>query len=183
MTALLCSKLQGRAGLVSRFRLPHRAKARVIPPRSMPLTQEAKSALEKQLLNRQQVLLDAISAGDYETYTSLCDENITCFEPEAKSHLVQGLPFHKFYFDFGAKMATRAVPQPLQRELNTMSGASVRLLSDTSAVVAYVRLKQTAKHSPNVGHVPETIVSQETRVWQQFEDGWKNVHLHRSMMS
>lgn len=34
-------------------------------------------------------------------FRRLCDKNLTCFEPEAKSHLVEGLEFHKFYFDNG----------------------------------------------------------------------------------
>jgi len=31
----------------------------------------------------------------------VCDPNMTCFEPEAKGHLVEGMEFHKFYFDNG----------------------------------------------------------------------------------
>jgi hypothetical protein len=38
-----------------------------------------------------QELLDCISAGDYATYQELCDERMTCFEPEAKGHAVDGM--------------------------------------------------------------------------------------------
>ena len=31
----------------------------------------------------------------------LTDPHLTCFEPEAKGNLVEGLDFHKFYFDNG----------------------------------------------------------------------------------
>ena len=38
-------------------------------------------------------LLESIVAGDWKTYTSLVAWDITCFEPEARGHLVEGLPF------------------------------------------------------------------------------------------
>ena len=48
-------------------------------------------------------LIESINGVDYETYSSLCDTNITAFEPESIGNLVTGMPFHKFYFDNGAK--------------------------------------------------------------------------------
>ena len=54
---------------------------------------------EQSLLAASARLLAAIDAGDWQTYADLCDERLTCFEPEAAGHLVEGLPFHKFYFD------------------------------------------------------------------------------------
>lgn len=44
-------------------------------------------------------LLDAVSSGDFETYASMCDPRLTCFEPEALGNLLDGMDFHKFYFD------------------------------------------------------------------------------------
>lgn len=32
---------------------------------------------------------------------TLCDAKMTCFEPETIGNLVEGLDFHKFYFDSG----------------------------------------------------------------------------------
>jgi hypothetical protein len=36
-------------------------------------------------------LLGAIAAGDWATYEELCAADMTCFEPEARGHLVEGL--------------------------------------------------------------------------------------------
>ena len=55
--------------------------------------------LRDELLDLTQRLLDSIAGGDWETYVSLCDPALTCFEPETMGHIVEGLDFHKFYFD------------------------------------------------------------------------------------
>jgi calcium/calmodulin-dependent protein kinase (CaM kinase) II len=53
-------------------------------------------------------LLQAIANNDYETYKSLCDPKITCFEPETIGNLIEGLDFHKFYFDSGRSKKTNS---------------------------------------------------------------------------
>ena len=65
-----------------------------------------------ELLELNQRLLDAIADGDWETYAELCDAGITGFEPEAGGHLVEGLDFHKFYFDLGESAARTTPPWP-----------------------------------------------------------------------
>lgn len=35
-------------------------------------------------------------------FSRLTDPSLTCFEPEAKGSLVEGMEFHKFYFDNGS---------------------------------------------------------------------------------
>ncbi|KAM3601298.1 uncharacterized protein V6R79_010410 [Siganus canaliculatus] len=44
-------------------------------------------------------LIEAISNGDFESYTKMCDPAVTAFEPEALGNLVEGLDFHRFYFE------------------------------------------------------------------------------------
>ena len=40
--------------------------------------------LEVDIINKTQMLLDAISTRDWQTYESLCDETLTSFEEETK---------------------------------------------------------------------------------------------------
>lgn len=74
-------------------------------------------AAEAELLKLSQNALDSIASGDLATYRELCHPSMTCFEPEAKGHLVEGLPFHEFYF----KLPSSNAPV-----LNTMSSPKVR---------------------------------------------------------
>lgn len=37
----------------------------------------------------------------FATFSKLVDSHLTAFEPEARGNLVEGLEFHKFYFDNG----------------------------------------------------------------------------------
>jgi calcium/calmodulin-dependent protein kinase (CaM kinase) II len=57
--------------------------------------------VSKELLELTQKLLESIADGDYDTYQTICHTSLTAFEPEAKGHLVEGLAFHKYYFDMG----------------------------------------------------------------------------------
>lgn len=118
-----------------------------------------------------QKLLTAIVSGDFATYSSLCAADITCFEPESEGHLVQGLPFHKFYFDLPASH----VPSDAPTTTVSMSGVHVRRLGDTAAVVSYVRLNQSYHKEE-----PKVTKACETRVWEKIVGEWKNVHMHRS---
>jgi calcium/calmodulin-dependent protein kinase (CaM kinase) II len=118
------------------------------------------------LLELNQQLLDAIAGGDWATYQDLCDESLSAFEPEGRGHLIEGLDFHRFYFDLGAAEGPRAT---------TMSSPKVRVMGDV-AVVAYVRLVQ----SLNEAGAPVTSHYEETRVWRHREGRWRHVHFHRS---
>jgi calcium/calmodulin-dependent protein kinase (CaM kinase) II len=114
-------------------------------------------------------LLASIAAGDWKTYAELCDESITCFEPEARGNLVSGLPFHQFYFDLGPSNA---------KKNTTLVAPHVRLLGDDAAVVSYVRLVQKSDASGVA-----TSASEETRVWARQGGKWRHVHFHRSVAS
>lgn len=122
--------------------------------------------LVAEVLSANQRLLEAIAAGDWNTYAGLCESDLTCFEPEARGELVGGLAFHKFYFDLGA------APSPRH---TTMCAPHVHLSGDM-AVVCYVRLTQSVDAA---GH-PQTSRCEETRVWRRVAANWRHVHFHRS---
>jgi calcium/calmodulin-dependent protein kinase (CaM kinase) II len=122
---------------------------------------------EAELLELTSRLLEAIRDGDWRTYESLCLPDLTCFEPESRGMLVEGLRFHKYYFDL-----QRAGERPSE----TILAANVRMLGDEAAVVGYVRLVQLTEPDGR----PATWRFEETRVWQRTESGWKLAHFHRS---
>ena len=51
---------------------------------------------EDELLVLNERLLESIDNNDYETYTDLCDVNLSAFEPEAMGQLVEGLLSMRF---------------------------------------------------------------------------------------
>jgi calcium/calmodulin-dependent protein kinase (CaM kinase) II len=126
------------------------------------------SESENELVRLTQRLLDSIAQGDWATYQELCDPSLTAFEPEAPGQLVEGLAFHRFYFDLGGIRG---------RHQTTLSAPRVRLLGDVG-VVTYVRLIQ--RLSAEGG--PVTVASAETRVWQRREGSWRHVHFHRTAL-
>lgn len=40
-------------------------------------------------------------------FRKICDPHMTAFEPEALGNLLEGMEFHKFYFDHGMVMTSR----------------------------------------------------------------------------
>ncbi|MCG8583899.1 MAG: DUF4440 domain-containing protein [Pirellulales bacterium] len=125
------------------------------------------NAVIAELLDLNQQLLDAIATGDWDVYASLCDETLSAFEPEARGHLVEGMDFHRFYFDLEAVGNSSNT---------TMSMPHVRLLGDDTAVVCCQRLIQKLGADGS----PVTVRFEETRVWQRQADRWQHVHFHRS---
>jgi hypothetical protein len=126
--------------------------------------------IRTELLELNQRLLESIAAGDWKAYQELCHPELTCFEPEARGQLVEGMAFHKFYFDLGGGSSPRNT---------TMASPQVRMLGNDAAVVAYVRLVQRLGGDDK----PVTVSSEETRVWQRIDGRWKHVHFHRSAPS
>ena len=121
-----------------------------------------------EILQLNEKLLDCIAQGDWAMYQELCDPTLTAIEPESHGQVVEGLAFHRFYFDLGGIRG---------RHHTTMSAPKVRLMGDV-AVLTYTRLVQ--RISPE--GLPITTATAETRVWQHRNGQWKHVHFHRSIL-
>ena len=133
------------------------------------LPEDMKTGREQEIIKLTQQLIAAITMGEYKTYSKLCDERITCFEPNSKGNLVEGLDFHKYYFD---NISTKNQSTPVN---TTILSPHVILLSEESACISYIRLTQMI-----VGEKPVTIQAEETRVWQRKGSRWVCVHFHLS---
>lgn len=127
----------------------------------------AHPSTQAEILDVTQRLLDAIAAQDWTTYEQLCDPSLTCFEPEARGHCVQGLGFHRFYFERKSDV---------QAPRTTICSPHVRIIGDV-AVASYNRLTQSINQAGD----SVTSATQETRVWQRTGHGWRLVHFHRSV--
>lgn len=132
----------------------------------------ATTPVEGEILDLTRQILSAVASGDWSAYRRLVADDLTCFEPEARGQLVEGLPFHEFYFKLPTDPARS--PRPVT---TTIASPVVKLLSDTVALVAYVRLTQTLDDAGR----PVTKPCEETRIWRKTGGHWKHVHFHRSL--
>ncbi|XP_032169104.1 calcium/calmodulin-dependent protein kinase type II subunit gamma isoform X12 [Mustela erminea] len=89
------------------------------------------SAMRKQeIIKITEQLIEAINNGDFEAYTKICDPGLTSFEPEALGNLVEGMDFHKFYFENrewvrAADILLPAPSPPLPLSLLTFSSSQL----------------------------------------------------------
>ncbi|CAF0718883.1 unnamed protein product [Adineta steineri] len=138
-----------------------------------PIDIERTDRLTLEITKVTEQLLQAIANSDYEMYKSLCDPKITCFEPETIGNLVEGLDFHKFYFD--TVLSAKASKPTINC---TMLTPVVHTLGDESACIAYVLLLQYIDRHGQA----QSVRTEETRVWHKKDTRWQCVHFHRSGM-
>ncbi|XP_067011001.1 calcium/calmodulin-dependent protein kinase type II alpha chain isoform X9 [Anabrus simplex] len=139
---------------------------------STTLEDDDVKARKQEIIKMTEQLIESINTGDFDAYTKLCDPHLTAFEPEALGNLVEGLDFHKFYFDNVLGKNCKAIN-------TTILNPHVHLLGDDAACIAYVRLTQFMDKQGQA----HTQQSEETRVWHKRENKWQNVHFHRSGVS
>ncbi|XP_071562971.1 calcium/calmodulin-dependent protein kinase II isoform X2 [Temnothorax nylanderi] len=129
-------------------------------------------ARRQEIIKMTEQLIESINTGDFEAYTKICDPHLTAFEPEALGNLVEGMDFHKFYFDNVLGKNCKAVN-------TTILNPHVHLLGEDAACIAYVRLTQYMDKQ-GVAHTQQ---SEESRVWHKRDNKWQNVHFHRSALT
>uniref|UniRef100_A0A667ZHV7 calcium/calmodulin-dependent protein kinase n=1 Tax=Myripristis murdjan TaxID=586833 RepID=A0A667ZHV7_9TELE len=114
-------------------------------------------------------LIEAVNNGDFEAYAKICDPGLTSFEPEALGNLVEGMDFHRFYFE--NLLAKNSKPIH-----TTILNPHVHLIGEDAACIAYIRLTQFVDGQGR----PRSSQSEETRVWHRRDSKWQNVHFHCS---
>jgi len=129
----------------------------------------ALSDRDQEILAINQSMLESVVGGDWPRYATFCAADLSCFEAETNGHLVEGLPFHQYYFNLPAS-ATPATAVTV-----TMARPHLRWLSDNAVVLSYTRLTQGIS-----GGEPITASCCETRIWHRQNDQWQQVHVHRS---
>uniref|UniRef100_A0A7M4F1F9 calcium/calmodulin-dependent protein kinase n=1 Tax=Crocodylus porosus TaxID=8502 RepID=A0A7M4F1F9_CROPO len=128
-----------------------------------------KTVRKQEIIKVTEQLIEAISNGDFESYTKMCDPGMTAFEPEALGNLVEGLEFHRFYFENLWSRNSKPVH-------TTILNPHIHLMGDESACIAYIRITQYV----DAGGIPRTAQSEETRIWHRRDGKWQIVHFHRS---
>ncbi|XP_030425521.1 calcium/calmodulin-dependent protein kinase type II subunit gamma isoform X8 [Gopherus evgoodei] len=124
---------------------------------------------KQEIIKITEQLIEAINNGDFDAYTKICDPGLTSFEPEALGNLVEGMDFHKFYFENLLSKNNKPIH-------TTILNPHVHVIGEDAACIAYIRLTQ---YIDGQGR-PRTTQSEETRVWHRRDGKWLNVHYHCS---
>ncbi|KAF7204129.1 calcium/calmodulin-dependent protein kinase type II subunit gamma isoform X13 [Nothobranchius furzeri] len=131
--------------------------------------EEEMKARKQEIIKITEQLIEAINNGDFDAYTKICDPGLTSFEPEALGNLVEGMDFHKFYFENLLSKNHKPVH-------TTLLNPHVHLIGEDAACIAYIRLTQFVDSTGR----PRSSQSEETRVWHRRDGKWLNVHFHCS---
>ncbi|XP_074526225.1 calcium/calmodulin-dependent protein kinase (CaM kinase) II beta 1 isoform X2 [Halichoeres trimaculatus] len=126
-------------------------------------------ARKQEIIKITEQLIEAINNGDFEAYAKICDPGLTSFEPEALGNLVEGMDFHRFYFE--NLLAKNSKPIH-----TTILNPHVHLIGEDAACIAYIRLTQYVDGQGR----PRSSQSEETRVWHRRDSKWQNIHFHCS---
>ncbi|XP_062269108.1 calcium/calmodulin-dependent protein kinase type II subunit beta isoform X1 [Platichthys flesus] len=126
-------------------------------------------ARKQEIIKITEQLIEAVNNGDFEAYAKICDPGLTSFEPEGLGNLVEGMDFHRFYFDNLLSKNSKPIH-------TTILNPHVHMIGDEAACIAYIRLTQFVDGQGR----PRSSQSEETRVWHRRDSRWQNVHFHCS---
>ncbi|XP_041643492.1 calcium/calmodulin-dependent protein kinase (CaM kinase) II beta 1 isoform X20 [Cheilinus undulatus] len=126
-------------------------------------------ARKQEIIKITEQLIEAINNGDFEAYAKICDPGLTSFEPEALGNLVEGMDFHRFYFENLLAKNNKPIH-------TTILNPHVHLIGEDAACIAYIRLTQFVDGQGR----PRSSQSEETRVWHRKDSKWQNIHFHCS---
>ncbi|XP_030197137.1 calcium/calmodulin-dependent protein kinase type II subunit beta isoform X3 [Gadus morhua] len=136
---------------------------------STTIEDEDVKARKQEIVKITEQLIEAVNNGDFEAYAKICDPGLTSFEPEGLGNLVEGMDFHRFYFDNLLSKNSKPIH-------TTILNPHVHIIGDDAACIAYIRLTQFVDGQGR----PRSSQSEETRVWHRRESRWQNVHFHCS---
>ncbi|XP_047236569.1 calcium/calmodulin-dependent protein kinase (CaM kinase) II beta 1 isoform X1 [Girardinichthys multiradiatus] len=138
-------------------------------PDSTQGSSAAAHSRKQEIIKITEQLIEAINNGDFDAYAKICDPGLTSFEPEALGNLVEGMDFHRFYFENLLAKNNKPIH-------TTILNPHVHLIGEDAACIAYIRLTQFVD---NQGQ-PRSSQSEETRVWHRRDSKWQNIHFHCS---
>ncbi|XP_042565226.1 calcium/calmodulin-dependent protein kinase type II subunit beta isoform X1 [Clupea harengus] len=141
------------------------------PPPSQPPSGSSLSvqSRKQEIIKITEQLIEAVNNGDFEAYAKICDPGLTSFEPEALGNLVEGMDFHRFYFENLLSKNSKPIH-------TTILNPHVHLIGEDAACIAYIRLTQFVDGQGR----PRSSQSEETRVWHRRDSKWQNIHFHCS---
>ncbi|XP_071336222.1 calcium/calmodulin-dependent protein kinase type II subunit gamma isoform X10 [Trachinotus anak] len=160
----VCESTSTDSAVLSQSSITTEERTPTLSPHCPPLTPR-----KQEIIKMTEQLIEAINNGDFEAYTRICDPGLTSFEPEALGNLVEGMDFHKFYFENLLSKNSKPVH-------TTILNPHVHLIGEDAACIAYIRLTQ---YIDSQGR-PRSCQSEETRVWHRRDAKWLNVHFHCS---
>ncbi|XP_078522924.1 calcium/calmodulin-dependent protein kinase type II subunit beta isoform X14 [Lissotriton helveticus] len=141
----------------------------VTPSSPSPSNSVPAQSRKQEIIKITEQLIEAVNNGDFEAYAKICDPGLTSFEPEALGNLVEGMDFHRFYFENLLSKNNKPIH-------TTILNPHVHVVGEDAACIAYIRLTQ---YIDTQGR-PRTSQSEETRVWHRRDGKWQNVHFHCS---
>uniref|UniRef100_A0A671Q2I2 calcium/calmodulin-dependent protein kinase n=1 Tax=Sinocyclocheilus anshuiensis TaxID=1608454 RepID=A0A671Q2I2_9TELE len=148
-----------------------------VPPPALESSDSSNTTIEdedvkarkQEIIKITEQLIEAINNGDFDAYAKICDPGLTSFEPEALGNLVEGMDFHRFYFENLLSKNSKPIH-------TTILNPHVHLIGEEAACIAYIRLTQFVDGQGR----PCSSQSEETRVWHRRDSKWQNVHFHCS---